>query len=315
MKNVLLLVTLAVGTAAFGQANSAQTPQTSPTVLPSNIVQKGVASSYSDTYCAGWMSPTDVSNNNFVLSGEQSPNTSRFFKNDSIIVNGSGWQVGQKLSIVRRAKDPNYYTLYAGQAEQVKQMGLMFFDMGQATVTFIQGNNAVAHIDFSCDATVPGDLIIPFQERQSATFRARPYDFKHFVALKGATKGRVVLSKDFDAYIGEGKKFYVNLGANQGLKVGDYLLIYRGYKSDDFDPSDHASFNSMSYEDDQLNEPKITRERLGEVPNRSLGEAVILYTTPTTATAMIVYSIEDVHIGDHFEVLPPESAEGNGGEN
>lgn len=307
MKNVLLLVALAASTTAFGQAdaNSAQT--NAPAVLPSNIVQKGVAASYTDVYCAGWMSPKDVSNANYVLAGEHSPNTSRFFKNDRVILAGSGWQEGQKLSIVRRAKDPNYYMLYEGQKEATAKNGFLFFDMGQATVTLVQGNTAVAHIDFSCDALVPGDLVLPFQERQVATFQPRPYDFKHFVPIKGATQGRIVLSKDFDAYIGEGKKFYVNIGAEKGLKVGDYLRIWRGYDVDELDPTDQASLASMDYEDDQLNEPRLQRQRLKEIPKRSLGEAVVLYTTPTTATAMVTYAIEDIHIGDHFEVMPPAS--------
>ncbi len=315
MKNVLLLVTVAATAMAFGQADAvpSQGGQVSANVLPSNIVQKGTSASYTDTYCAGWMSPTDVSNNTYVVAGEQSPNTARFVKNDSVMLNGSGWQEGQKVSIIRRAKDPNYYTLYSGQNAETKKTGLLFFDEGQATVTFVQGNTAVAHIDFTCDAVVPGDLIVPFQERQVAAFRPRPYNFQHFVALKKSTTGRIVLSKDFDAYIGEGKKFYINVGANHGLKVGDYIRIWRGYEDGELDPSDDASLMSTTYEDDQFREPGVKPKRWAELPKRSLGEAVVLYTTPTTATAMVTFAIEDIHIGDHFETLPAESGEASGG--
>jgi hypothetical protein len=317
MKKILLLVTLAASAAAFGQGTATPSPQdnaqVSPTVLPSTIVQKGVAATYSDTYCAGWMSPTDVSNATYVLAGEHSPNTARFVKNDSIFLNGSGWQEGQKVSIVRRVKDPNYYQIYDQQNAELKKAGNLFFDMGQATVSFVQGSTAVAHVDFSCDAIVPGDLVVPFQERQIAAFRARPYDFKHFTTLKGSTKGRIILSKDFDVYMGEGKKFYVNIGANQGLKVGDYLRVYRGYSELDFDPADKASLYTLSFDDDQYKEPGTVPKRLGEIPQRSLGEAVVLLTTPTTATAMVTFSIEDLHIGDHFEVVAPEAGDAAGG--
>jgi hypothetical protein len=310
MKKVLLLAGLAIGTAALAQ----QGAQTSPTVLPTNIVQKGVAATYSDVYCAGWMSPQDIPNTNYVLAGEESPNTSRFIKNDTIFLTGSGWQEGQKVSIVRRAKDPNYYKIYDGQEAEIKKAGLLFFDMGQATVNSVEGNTAVAHIDFSCDGVVPGDLVVPFQERSLAAFRARPYNFQHFVPLKGATTGRIILAREFDVELGEGKKFFVNLGANQGLKAGDYLRIYRGYTYLDLDPTDQASEYSMAYEDDQLNAPKITAKRFSELPRRSLGEAVILTTTPTTATAMVTYATEDIHIGDKFEVMPP-AADENAGNN
>jgi hypothetical protein len=318
MKNVLLLVSLAVSTAALGQGGAVPTPQentqVSPTVLPSNIVQKGIAATYTDVYCAGWMSPKDVPNSSYVLAGEESPNTSRFYKNDSIYLAGSGWQEGQKVSIIRRAKDPNLFEIYDEQVKEIKKAGTLFYDMAQATVSFVQGNSAVAHVDFSCDAIVPGDLVVPFQERPLATFHPRPYEFKHYVALKGATKGRIILSKDFDVYLGEGKKFYVNIGSNQGLKPGDYLRVVRGYAMKDYDPADRESLASLDYEDDQLKEPRTEPKRFSEIPTRSLGEAVVLTTTPTTATAMVTYSVEDIRIGDRFEVMPAD-ASGTGGSN
>ncbi len=317
MKKVLLLVSLTVSAAAFGQGTAMapqQDPQVAPTVLPANIVQKGVAATYTDVYCAGWMSPTDVSNNSYVLAGEQSPNTARFVKNDSIFLAGSGWQEGQKLSIVRRAKDPNYYMIYRGQFAELKKAGNLFFDLGQATVTVAKGNTAVAHVDFSCDAIVPGDLVMPFKERTLVDFHPRPFAFQHFAALKGTTEGRIILTKDFDVYMGEGKKFYVNIGANQGLKPGDYLRIYRGYAKEDYDPADRESLQTLSYDDDQMKEPGTNPKRYGEIPKRNLGEAVVLMTTPTTATAMVTFASEDIQIGDRFVVMPPDAG-GSGGSN
>ena len=317
MKKLLVVVTLAASAMAFGQAVASapaaqQNSQVAPTVLPAHIEQKGVAATYTDVYCAGWMSPTDVSNASYVLAGDQSPNTARFIKNDSIFLAGSGWQEGQRLSIARRVKDPNYYMIYQGQLAELKKAGKLFFDMGQATVTFVQGNTAVAHVDFSCDAVVPGDLVLPFKERPLVDFHPRPFAFQHFVALKGKTTGRVVLSKDFDVYMGEGKKFYVNIGENQGLKPGDYLRLYRGYGENELDPSDRASLHTLSYDDDQEKEPGTQPKRYTEIPKRSLGEAVVLITTPTTATAMVTYAAEDIQIGDHFEVMSSDANAGGG---
>lgn len=318
MKKYMLLVTLAVGAAAFGQTGTGAVPspadnaQVSPSVLPTNIVQKGTSATYTDVYCAGWMSPKDLPNSTYVLAGQDSPNTARFVKNDSVFLYGSGWQEGQKVQVVRRAKDPNYFMMYEGQAAEVGKMGFLFFDLGQATVTFVHGNTAVAHIDFSCDAVVPGDLVMPFQERQVAAFRPRPYAFKQYVANSNATKGRIVLSKDFDAYLGEGKKFYVNVGSNQGLKVGDYLRVYRGYSLHDMDPTDQASIYTASLDDDQYKEPPTSVKRYGELPDHTLGQAVVLLTTPTTATAMVVYSVEDIHIGDRIELMPPDTGDSGG---
>ena len=39
-----------------------------------------------------------------------------------------------------------------------------------------------------------------------------------------------------------------------------------------------------------------------DLPRRSVGEIVILSVTNTTATGMIVFSLEDVHAGDGVEL-------------
>jgi hypothetical protein len=42
--------------------------------------------------------------------------------------------------------------------------------------------------------------------------------------------------------------------------------------------------------------------QIAEMPRRAVGEIVILGTTPGTATGMIVYSLEPVHLGDRVEL-------------
>jgi hypothetical protein len=38
------------------------------------------------------------------------------------------------------------------------------------------------------------------------------------------------------------------------------------------------------------------------MPRRAVGEIVIIGTTPSTATGMVVYSVEPVHLGDRVEL-------------
>ena len=39
-----------------------------------------------------------------------------------------------------------------------------------------------------------------------------------------------------------------------------------------------------------------------DLPRRAVGEIVVIGTTPTTATGMIVFAMEDVHLGDGVEL-------------
>lgn len=312
MKKLVLIVFVALTASALAQVSAAPQQSTAmpATVAPTNIVEKGQAPSYSDVYCAGTLSKDDIPNANYVIGGASSPNSARFVKNESVFLSGSGWQEGQKLSFVRRMRDPNSFDFYDGQSKDLKKAGELFFDLGQATVTYIQGNVAVAHVDFSCEAIVPGDLAIPFQERAIPSFHPRPFSFPEFQPAKNTAHGRIIAGKDFDVYIGEGKKFFVNIGSDQGLKVGDYLRVVRTYSPDNFDPADRASLYSTIYEDDQKNEVPLNPKRFKEIPTRGLGEAIVLVTTPTTATAMMTFSLEDIHVGDGVELQPPSERGG-----
>ena len=126
-------------------------------------------------------------------------------------------------------------------------------------------------------------------------------------ATAGAS-GRIVLAKDFDLLLGTGSKIYMNVGANQGVKVGDYLRAVRSYEADLRDPVDSLSFKASTAEDTQKVPPSIeghmfTRTKgpsihVADMPRRAMGEIVVINVTPTTATGMLVFALEDVHVGD-----------------
>jgi hypothetical protein len=39
-----------------------------------------------------------------------------------------------------------------------------------------------------------------------------------------------------------------------------------------------------------------------DLPRRAVGEIVVIGITPTTATGMIVFAMEDMHVGDGVEL-------------
>ena len=73
----------------------------------------------------------------------------------------------------------------------------------------------------------------------------------------GKASGRIVLAKDFDLLLGTGSKVYMNVGANQGVKVGDYFRAVRTYEADLRDPVDSLSFKASTTEDTQKYPPSI----------------------------------------------------------
>jgi hypothetical protein len=103
-------------------------------------------------------------------------------------------------------------------------------------------------------------------------------------------------------------KLYMNVGSNQGVKVGDYFRVERSYIETLRDPVDSLSFKAQTSEDTQARPPSFEANRftktkgpnihVADLPRRGVGEVVVLNVTPTASSAMVVFALEDVHAGD-----------------
>ena len=41
---------------------------------------------------------------------------------------------------------------------------------------------------------------------------------------------------------------------------------------------------------------------MADYPRRAVGEMVVLSVTPTSSTAMVIFALEDLHLGDFAEM-------------
>jgi hypothetical protein len=313
---LLLLLCLTVAAAAQ-QPDSTPADQTAPqnTEVTTGTfpIERIQTPTNADLYCGGFVNKELVPNTKFVSGGLESPNTTKFATNDTIFLAGQGYQTGQKYQIVRELVDPNEYELFSGQHSMMKAMGQPYSELGWVRIIDTRGKMAVARVEFSCEGILPGDIAVPFAEKPAIAFH-QPEKFDRLRPSNGSASGRIVLAKDFDLLLGNGSKVYMNLGASQGIKVGDYLRAVRTYEADLRDPVDSLSFKASSNDDTQKYPGSIeghmfTRTKgpsihVADMPRRAIGEIVVINTTPTTATGMIVFSLEDVHVGDGVELDP-----------
>jgi len=102
---------------------------------------------------------------------------------------------------------------------------------------------AVAQVEYACDPINPGDTAIPFAEKAMVNFHP-PLRFDRFLPTGSKVSGRIVMGRDFDSVLGTGQKVYINVGTNQGVKVGDYFRAVRTYEADLNDPVDSLSFKA-----------------------------------------------------------------------
>jgi hypothetical protein len=313
MKKTGLFVLL-LATAAWGQsgadADAAAAPQgTSPTSssFPTLRVQ---TPTYADLYCAGFISKQTLPDAAYVAGGLQTPTTTKFTRGDMIYLQGSGYSAGAEYELVRALRDVNEYETFPGQKKLLKATGQPYEEVGRVKIIDTRSRTAIGQIEYACDGVNPGDTAIPFAEKQAVTFHA-PIRFDRFLPSSSKTSGRIVMGKDFDSQLGTGQKVYLNVGANQGVKIGDFYRAVRNYEADLNDPVDSLSFKAAIAEDTQKKTPSVDPAmftkgngpviHVRDLPRRAVGEIVILSVTNTTATGMIVFALEDVHAGDTVE--------------
>ena len=312
MKNAVLFLLLLSPLALRAQQGSSDDATPASTVLTTvNFpTERVVTPTAADLYCAGFVSKPIGTKHQFVTGGLESPFTTRFANGEAVYLNGH-YETGQQYAIVRELKDPNRYELFRGQWSALKAAGQPYEELARVRVIDARSKMAVAKVEFSCDTVLPGDYVVPFVEKPAMAFHA-PIRFDRFLPATGQLSGRIILAQDFDSELGTGGKVYLNIGANQGLKVGDFLRASRTYQTTAHDSVDSLSFSAATQEPTQTKEiavnPGFMDVRKGPVvhvsdmPRRAVGEIVIIGVTPATATGMIVFSDEPVHVGDRVEL-------------
>jgi hypothetical protein len=314
MKKSGLLV-LMLASAAWAQtgadAPAIEAPQGTVPVTASFPTERVQTPTYSDLYCSGFISKNTLPDANFVAGGLETPTTTKFTRGDMIFLEGTGYTTGAEYEVIRALRDANEYEMYPGQKKLLKETGQPYEEVGRLKIIDTRNKTAIGQIEYACDGVNPGDTTIPFAEKQLLNFHD-PIRFDRFLPASSKVSGRIVMGKDFDSELGTGHKVYINVGANQGVKIGDYFRAVRPYDADLKDPVDSLSFKAALAEDSQKKTPSVDPAmftkgngpviHVRDLPRRAVAEIVIIGVTNTTATGMIVFSMEDVHAGDHVEL-------------
>ncbi|MGE5204324.1 MAG: hypothetical protein ACM3PW_01835 [Chlamydiota bacterium] len=319
--SLALLTGMAVGQQTLDASHESESSiqeiaRVTPVTRP---VERMVKPTYADINCAGFLSQQGVPDSTFVSGGLNSPHETKFVGGEVVYLSGRQYKDGDRLTFVRALRDPNEYEYFNGQRKLIAATGQPYSELAQGHVVDSRQGMDIVQLDFACEPVVPGDLAVPFIEHQKITYR-RPVNFDIYAPADGKTTGRIVLAKDFDGELGTGSKVYLTVGSNQGVKVGDYFRVVRTYQDDVNDPVDSLSFKAAVMEDTQKYPPTFDRQGFGwgkkgpaihvkDMPRRALGELIIMSTTPSSATGMITFAVEEVHVGDTVELEPAVASE------
>jgi outer membrane protein OmpA-like peptidoglycan-associated protein len=293
-----------VAAATAGDQVAAATPPAETPAIPATaVLQNLTAPTYADINCAGFITSERPSEKTYVSGGWETPHGTKYADREYIYLSGGGVQVNSLYTILRHLQDVNKYPAFNHQRAASAASGEPYAEIAHVRVVAVRGQNVgVAQVEYSCEPIATGDFAVPFVEKPPV---ALPHTimFDRFAPPNGKAIGQIVLGKDFDQYLGTGKKAYINIGADKGLKVGDYLRAVRSYEDSLHNEGDSISYKASTNEDTQKNPTTLPSSRLGELPRRTVGEMVVLGTYPHSATVMIATSITDVMVGDHVELM------------
>jgi hypothetical protein len=255
---------------------------------------------YNNVNCAGFVSDQRVPDGIRLISGEQSNYKITFNRGDYVHINrgqDKGVRVGDRFTVVRPDKDPTDVPWFKWQAKLLRAMGQLYMDAGQVRVVNVLPKVSVAQVIFSCDYMQRGDILVPYQDRPVPQYKDSSA-FDHFAPISGRPVGMVVAGKDYGQVSGKLSPVYVNLGTNQGVKIGDYFRIFRYQGSMAETVAQVKDYQYAIYGFGSA----PSRYSWNDLPREVLGEGIVINTSRNSSTMVITVSTLEIYAGDYVEI-------------
>lgn len=318
---------LAVASAANAQ-NPAPTPQL---ILPAAAEAPRVAGR-SSLYCAGSIQYRRFPPHMLEIVGALEEQEQRTYAVGDVVYlsRGSSESIkeGQTFQIIRPRGD-----IKGVHKQKSGFLGTYVQDIGQLEVFKVWENTAAATITFSCEAALLGDLLAPIPAREAPLQRAEA-NIDQFADPSGKQTGRLMMAKNNREMVTRNDIVYIDLGAEDQIKAGDYLTVYRplgtgnitradneesarsrsrGFQSETYRGGGFSSMGSRSkdstrlvdaegrYRYSPITSKQVKRDR-PPMPRKIVGEIVILDVHVRTATAIITRVVSELHTGDWVEI-------------
>ncbi|HEV2707130.1 MAG TPA: hypothetical protein VGV59_14510 [Pyrinomonadaceae bacterium] len=321
----IAILSAVIASAQTLEGAAQQQPQDGrPTVVAPPERTPAVVARPSELECSGQIEAAPVSTGLEIVGAQQEQEQRVFAEGDYLFIGGGaqqGLRAGQELSVVRpRGQFRSPLSAKRGS------LGIFTQEVGRVRIVELRGEVAVALVNQSCDSILLGDLLRPVPQRVAAVRRPET-NLERFASPTGRQTGRIVLSRDAREMISKDQVVFIDLGAEDNIKAGDYLTIFRpvgtgnitrfrdkeitsnakrGFESERFRGGkfSNQSQRVRNPQDDTFSEtvntPEI-KERRPAMPRKVVGEVVVLSVQARTATAVITRVSQEVHTGDYVE--------------
>jgi len=288
MRGKIVLAALILG--LCGAAASAQ----NPAPYPNNV------------YCSGVVTTEAVPRDTFILTGQESNTNVVFTDHEFVYINkgsSKGVKVGDEFLVIRPVTDTIKIEWTKWQSSLLHKMGTVWEDEGQVKVTDARPDVSIAQIEHACGYVQRADIAVPFEQRPEPPLKAAEFD--RFAPLTGKALAMVITGQKFQPAAGKNDIVYVNLGAGQGVKVGDYFRIFRytGTHHETAYEVPRVAFSVEGQLGPTYGYGGVSKDyNWSNLPREVLGEGVVLRTGPNSSTVLITFSTRDICAGDYVEM-------------
>lgn len=274
-------------------------------------------------YCAGFIQTAPVDTSYEIVGAVNEKEQHIFAQGDLLYVSGGanrGVNVGDSFAVIRpRGEVKSDWT-------KKKNVGFYVSELGAVEVVRVLPEVSVVRVKNSCDDFLFGDLLQPIPQRVSPLFRDRGA-LDIFAQPSGKARGRILMSREGREMLGREQIVYIDLGADENVKVGDYLTIFRplgtgnivdelpdesvearnkNFQSEEYRGGGEFSIMAARKAGDKAGGKVVTsneaKSRRPKDLRRIVGEMVILNVKEKTATAVITRVAQEVHTGDYVEL-------------
>lgn len=301
---------------------SAQKPTPTPTLIINRDNREVPVVSRTNLYCAGFIQTAPVDTSYEIVGAQEERDKQIFSQGDELYVSAGAnrnVKVGDTFSVIRpRGQFESRWT-------KKKNIGFYVQEVGIVEVVRVKNDVSVVRVKTSCDNLLLGDLLQPVPQRVSPASAQRPM-LDLFADASGKASGRILMARDGAELIGREQIVYIDLGAEDNVKVGDYLTVFRplgmgnlftkeikesvSAREKDFQSEryqggrfsiqaprkagEQATGSIVTSEEAKSRRPQNVREVVGEM--------VILNVREKTATAIITRAATEIHTGDNVEI-------------
>jgi hypothetical protein len=301
---------------AFAASAAAQTTIILPPKRPDSVAAG------KNLDCAGFFQTQAISTENRIVGAQDEADKYNYAQNDFVYINmgnDKGVRIGDMFSIVRPRGSVK------SKWSRKSDLGYYVQEVGAVEVVDVKPTVSVARIKTSCDSFLLGDLV------QLRDVRVSPLTERHpaldrFGDPSGRATGRILMARDGAEMLTRDYVAYVDLGADDNVRVGDRLTIFRplekgnirtlpeheitssrdyGFESEAYKGgkfSNQSSRKSGDHAGGKEVTTHMAKEGRAAGLRKVVGEAVVLNVREKTATIVITRTGQEIHTGDWVEI-------------